>query len=47
LKDSADYDFALKKFNEPLQFGVFLTAGGLVALFWGSEITEACSMLLR
>ena len=37
----------LKKFNEPLQFGVFLAAGGLIALFWGSEITDACSVLLR
>ncbi|MCX6002769.1 MAG: A24 family peptidase, partial [Chloroflexi bacterium] len=37
----------LKKFDEPLQFGVFLATGGLVALFWGSEIIDAYSMLLQ
>jgi leader peptidase (prepilin peptidase)/N-methyltransferase len=35
-----------KKYNEPLQFGVFLAAGGLVALFWGSDIIDAVHMIL-
>lgn len=36
----------LKKFNEPMQFGAFLAFAGLITLFYGNDIFDACSQLL-
>jgi len=37
--------FKVRKFNEPLQFGPFLASAGLITLFYGKDIFDACSML--
>ena len=39
--------FKARKLNQPLQFGPFLASAGLITLFWGKDIFDACSMLLR
>ncbi len=37
--------FKARKLNEPLQFGPFLASAGLITLFYGKDIFDACSML--
>jgi len=37
--------FRVKKLNEPLQFGIFLAFGGMMALFIGQDITDALRQL--
>lgn len=37
--------FKVRKLSQPLQFGPFLASAGLVTLFWGKDIFDACSML--
>jgi leader peptidase (prepilin peptidase)/N-methyltransferase len=39
--------FKAGKFDHPLQFGPFLASAGLITLFWGNDILDACSMLFR
>ena len=36
----------MKKLNEPMQFGMFLAFGGMLALFCGQEIVDAVRQLL-
>jgi prepilin signal peptidase PulO-like enzyme (type II secretory pathway) len=33
--------FKVKKLNEPIQFGIFLAFGGMLALFCGQDIADA------
>jgi prepilin signal peptidase PulO-like enzyme (type II secretory pathway) len=37
--------FRARKLNQPLQFGPFLAAAGLITLFYGNDIFDACSRL--
>ncbi len=37
--------FKARKLNQPLQFGPFLTCAGLITLFYGNDIFDACSQL--
>ncbi|MCX6007341.1 MAG: prepilin peptidase [Chloroflexi bacterium] len=37
--------FKVRKLNEPLQFGPFLASAGLITLFYGKDIFDACRML--
>jgi len=38
--------FKLKKLSDPIQFGMFLAFGGIMALFLGQDITDALWQLL-
>jgi leader peptidase (prepilin peptidase)/N-methyltransferase len=38
--------FKVRRFNEPLQFGMFLAFGGIVCLFCGQDIMDALRQLL-
>jgi len=37
--------FKVNKLNQPLQFGPFMASAGLITLFYGKEIIDACSRL--
>jgi prepilin signal peptidase PulO-like enzyme (type II secretory pathway) len=37
--------FKARKLNQPLQFGPFLASAGLLTLFYGKDIFDACSQL--
>ena len=39
--------FKARKLNEPLQFGPFMAFAGLITLFYGNDIFDACSQILR
>jgi leader peptidase (prepilin peptidase)/N-methyltransferase len=39
--------FKARKLNDRLQLGPFLASAGLITLFWGKDILDACSMLFR
>ena len=34
--------FKARKLNQPLQFGPFLASAGLITLFYGKDILDAC-----
>lgn len=38
--------FKVKRLNEPLQFGMFLTFGGIVSLFCGPDIVDALRQII-
>ena len=39
--------FKARKLNESIQFGSFLAFAGLITLFWGNDIIDACGLLFR
>jgi leader peptidase (prepilin peptidase)/N-methyltransferase len=39
--------FKVKKFNEPIQFGMFLAFGGMLALFCGQDIADTLQLFFR
>ena len=39
--------FKARKLNQPLQFGPFLASAGLITLFWGKDIFDACYQFFR